>query len=443
MAIFWTLILAMARTTVSTGIHSIIFWQNSLIIFQGYVNQNNMWRQVRNFIIDVSPLPETTKISGIHWQTAQATSLQNIIFQMRPASPKNQQQGIFMENGSGGWMSDLIFNGGGIAAFMGNQQFTCRNLTFNNCNTAIYQNWGWVWNYKNLVVNNCKIGLDMSSGNGTAMTISTIIAQDAVFNNVDIGAVTTFGNGSSPVAAGGFICDNCDFRTTNVAIAYPNRTVIVPGGQVVQSYVQGRVYSVADTSIYSPDFNRSCYGPVAQSARVQTLANAPPKPSVLLDKNNYFVTRPKPQYEDVPVSKFVSVKDHGAKGDGVTDDTNAIQAILNSATFDQVVYFDHGVYIVSDTIQVPKNIRITGEIWPVIMAKGTAFSDWNNPKPVWRVGNPGDVGSVEMSDLVFGVQGPAVGAIMTEWNLESASPGSAGMIEAFFALHCLLVLTST
>lgn len=60
----------------------------------------------------------------------------------------NKQQGIFMNNGSGGITNGLVFNGGGICAFMGNQQFTARNFTFKNCNTAIYQNWGWVWAYK-------------------------------------------------------------------------------------------------------------------------------------------------------------------------------------------------------------------------------------------------------------------------------------------------------
>lgn len=40
--------------------------------------------------------------AGIHWQVAQATSLQNIIFNMRTdGGDANAQQGIFMDNGSG------------------------------------------------------------------------------------------------------------------------------------------------------------------------------------------------------------------------------------------------------------------------------------------------------------------------------------------------------
>lgn len=43
-----------------------------------YTNQNNFFRQVRNFIIDTTLMPVGSG-AGIHWQVAQATSLQNIV----------------------------------------------------------------------------------------------------------------------------------------------------------------------------------------------------------------------------------------------------------------------------------------------------------------------------------------------------------------------------
>lgn len=46
-----------------------------------YTNQNNFFRQVRNFVIDLTNMPMSTG-AGIHWQVAQATSLQNIVFNM-------------------------------------------------------------------------------------------------------------------------------------------------------------------------------------------------------------------------------------------------------------------------------------------------------------------------------------------------------------------------
>lgn len=162
---------------------------------------------------------------------------------------------------------------------------------------------------------------------------------------------------------------------------------------------------------------------VAQSAQT-----APTKPASLLTSSGNVFARSKPQYEGVAVSSFKSVKAAGAKGDGVTDDTAAIQALFNSVAATDVVYFDHGAYVVTSTVKVPKNIRITGEIWPLIMAGGsTSFKDQTNPQPVFQVGQPGDTGSVEMSDLIFETLGPQPGAVMVEWNVAETSQGSSGM----------------
>ena len=46
-----------------------------------WVNQNNFFRQIRNFILDLTAMPMSTG-AGIHWQVAQATILQNIVFNM-------------------------------------------------------------------------------------------------------------------------------------------------------------------------------------------------------------------------------------------------------------------------------------------------------------------------------------------------------------------------
>jgi len=79
-----------------------------------FVNQNQFFRQIRNFIFDMRSMPLTTDDNGqplaptgIHWQVAQATSLQNLVFQM-PTTATSTHVGIFMENGSGGFVSDLV-----------------------------------------------------------------------------------------------------------------------------------------------------------------------------------------------------------------------------------------------------------------------------------------------------------------------------------------------
>jgi glucan 1,3-beta-glucosidase len=45
-------------------------------------------------------------------------------------------------------MGDMIFNGGNLGMWLGNQQFTVRNVTFNGPATAIFAQWNWGWTYQ-------------------------------------------------------------------------------------------------------------------------------------------------------------------------------------------------------------------------------------------------------------------------------------------------------
>ena len=109
-----------------------------------YGATNVFWRQVRNMILDMTQIPASSSATGIHWPTGQATSIQNVVFEMS-SDAGTQHLGILIDQGSGGFMNDLVFNGGLYGATFGNQQFTMRNLTFNNAVTAINQIWDWGW----------------------------------------------------------------------------------------------------------------------------------------------------------------------------------------------------------------------------------------------------------------------------------------------------------
>ena len=390
-----------------------------------YTNQNNFYRQVRNFVIDITNMPATGG-ACIHWQVAQATSLQNIVFNMVQGGTNNKQEGIFMDNGSGGFYSDLVFNGGGFGMFVGNQQFTTRNLTFNNCNTAVYMNWNWVWNLKSLSVNNCGVGVNMSQGYPGNTTVGSVVLQDSKFVGTPKGVITAFStNGNTPATGNTLVIDNVDFTGSTDAVVSITGATLLAGGSVVSSWAQGHGYTTGDDGSAS---TATCASAAASatSTAVSGSLTAPTKPSTLMDGLNVF-ERSKPQYESVPSSSFVSVKSAGAKGDGLTDDTASIQNAMNSLTSGQVLYFDHGAYVITSTVKVPSNIKMTGEIWPLIMASGTAFQNQASPAPVFQVGQPGDTGAVEMSDLIFATKGPAPGAIMIEWNVAETSQGASGM----------------
>ena len=399
-----------------------------------YINQNNFFRQIRNFVIDLTAMPPSAG-TGIHWQVAQATSLQNIVFNMVKGS---NQQGIFMDNGSGGFMTDLVFNGGNFGAFFGNQQFTTRNLTFNNVKTAIFMNWNWLWTLKSLTINNCGVGINMTTG-GSNQTVGSVLVQDSTFSGTPVGIATAYNKGNNVPATGGtLIIDNVDFSGSQNAIVDMSGSTILAGGSKIASWGQGNAYTTGTsvTAAHKRGTNTSIAPNAATQVVIQGALAAPSKPASLLNGQGYVFERSKLQYENVPSSSFVSVKSAGAKGDGVTDDTAAIQAVLNQATADNIIYFDHGAYIITSTVKVPKNARITGEIWPLIMANGPSFSDEANPAPVFQVGQPGDIGAVEMSDLIFETKGAAPGAILVEWNVAepAGSQGASGMWDVHFRI---------
>src|SRR3569833_881448 len=379
-------------------------------------NQNNFFRQVRNFVIDLTQMP-ASKGAGIHWQVAQATSLQNIVFNMRTdAGAANKQIGIFMDNGSGGFMSDLTFNGGQYGAFFGNQQFTTRNMTFNGCQTAIFMNWNWAWTIQDVRINNCGVGIDMANG-GASQTVGSVLLVDSVIANTPVGISTVYVP-SSPATNGSLIIDNVDM-SQNVPVAVQAaaaKTPLLAGNARIASWVQGKANSGGASAKAAAGAGGNSF------AAVQAPQSAVAKPDALLDKATGKVfTRSKPQYEHVPASSFVSVTAAGAVGEGKTDDTKAIQAVFDGAKPGQVVYFDHGAYLVTDTIRVPCNISMTGEIWPLIVAGGeSSFKDQKNPKPVFQVGQPGEAGRVEMSDMIFQTAGPQPGAVMIKRNKAEA-----------------------
>lgn len=58
------------------------YWSENL----NWVSVNNFYRQIRNLVIDTTNVAPGTACTGIHWPTSQATSLQNVKFNMPTAA---------------------------------------------------------------------------------------------------------------------------------------------------------------------------------------------------------------------------------------------------------------------------------------------------------------------------------------------------------------------
>lgn len=85
-----------------------------------------------------------------------------------------------MENGSGGFLGDLVFVGGKFgsvirilcfgsiitchSAFFGNQQFTTSHLIFFGCATAMQIHWDWAWTMQDIVIEQCGQGIVIVGG---------------------------------------------------------------------------------------------------------------------------------------------------------------------------------------------------------------------------------------------------------------------------------------
>ncbi|KAL2016783.1 hypothetical protein VTK56DRAFT_2996 [Thermocarpiscus australiensis] len=364
---------------------------------------NVFWRQVANFVIDISAIPPATLVAGVHWPSSQATSLSNIVFNMSDA-PGNQHQGLFIEEGSGGYIGDLVFYGGAQAMSIGNQQFTFRNITINNAKTAVQQLWSWGWTYKGVSINNCEVGFDFTANSDGNLQVGTITILDSEIKNTPIGISFGSANASNPPAANSFIFENVRLDNVPTAIRGPSGTVLAgsSGVSVIESWGRGHEYTASSGPT-------SFEGPISPNPRPAGLASG-----------TAFYERSKPQYEDVPVSEFVSARDAGAAGDGATDDSDALNALFRSAAAaGKIVFLDAGMYLVTKTVQIPPGSRIVGEAYPVILSSGAFFADAANPQPVVQVGTAGALGRVEWSNTIVSTRGAQAGAILVEYNLAS------------------------
>ncbi|KAF4222546.1 hypothetical protein CNMCM6805_002191 [Aspergillus fumigatiaffinis] len=359
---------------------------------QGWISTNVFFRQIRNLILDLTAIPAGTAATGIHWPTGQATSIQNVQIRMSSGAG-TQHQGLFIENG-------------GLYGFnIGNQQFTMRNLHISDAVVGISQIWNWGWTYQGLTLTNCTTAFSIANGGPGAQLVGSAIVLDSTIEDCPVFVETAWQ--SSSQSNGSLILENVALNNVPVAVKGPSGTVLAGSGgaMTISAWGQGHKYTPS--------------GPT----NFQGAITAPTRPSALLSGGRYY-TKSKPQYEASPTSSFLSVRSAGAKGDGSTDDTAAIQSALTTAVGSgRIVYFDQGVYKVTGTLYIPPGSRIVGEAYPVIMASGSLWSNINQPVPVIQVGKAGESGSIEWSDMIVSTQGSTPGAVLIEWNL-AASQGS-------------------
>ncbi|GKT58402.1 glucan 1,3-beta-glucosidase [Colletotrichum tofieldiae] len=383
---------------------------------QWYINQNQFFRQIRNFRFDLNDMPESTAENdqdlvptGIHWQVSQATSLQNLVFDM-PTTSTTTAVGIFTENGSGGFVSDLEFNGGNIGWRAGSQQYTARNLVFNQCNMAVQMVWDWGWNWQRITVNGGSIAFNISGvGGNSGQGIGSVSIIDSTISDVEVGVLT-----NSLSTSPNIVLDNTNFENVANPVMAASGNIILSGNS--RLWATGKRYNGSDGS--------------TQTGAV----TAPGRGTGLDDSNGLLYVRSRPQYEKNSVGSFlVATTDGGCKNDATGDQASCINTFLRRAVDNsQIAYFPAGVYAVGSTVNIPTNSVVQGSLWSQILGSGFYFSDMKNPKVMVQVGNKGDIGTMEITDMLFSVRGATAGAILMEWNVAAVSQGSAAMWDSHF-----------
>jgi hypothetical protein len=118
------------------------------------------------------------------------------------------------------------------------------------------------------------------------------------------------------------------------------------------------------------------------------------------------------------------VTQFGARGDGETDDTDAIR---NAIAAGRDVFFPEGTYPVSDTIGLRPDSRLFGEMWSVIdlAAESAGFEVPSSGKPLLGIPDDPDA-TVTLCHLRFHMRTP--GGIHCDWR---AGEGSA-MVDCTF-----------
>jgi glucan 1,3-beta-glucosidase len=179
-----------------------------------------------------------------------------------------------------------------------------KNVYFKDCTTA-FSGAGFVNQLQGATFDTCGIGVDLDFGAGSLVLLDS--------RSVNSGPVVRFhdptpnpGHRNNQIAIQNLVHDN-----SNPIVVEAGGRIVLPATGFIDTWVFGNVFPA------SPNYQQG------------TLYSTP-RPSKLLSNGKFF-TRAQPTYDEFALDQFVNVKavpGFTVKGDGRTDDSAALNAIL-------------------------------------------------------------------------------------------------------------------
>ncbi|KAF2671194.1 glycoside hydrolase family 55 protein [Microthyrium microscopicum] len=368
----------------------------------------DFFRTVKDLVFDTTAVPSSKSLAIILWSLSQGSQIQNVLFKMAPGAGATGHIGIqSVGANSPTFLNDLEFQGGHIGMSISDTQYQFKTMVFKGCTIGIKVNQMLVGTGQNLHFDGVGTGVD-STATGTAH-----------FNLIDSTAKNTkvvFSGAGSAVNTVALQNVKVDATTVRIGGASSLTGSVAAG----QTWLKGGKYAA---------------GAAGKSVSPGELIPTP-RGANLVDSTGAFVTVVPPTYKEFTVDQVINVKESGARGDGTSDDTAAIQAAVTAAAAKgSLLFFPFGTYIISDTIKVPKNSRLVGEAWTQLRATGAKFGSIGSPRPMIKIGEPGDVGLAQMSTFILDIKSSCPGLKLLEINMAGTKPGDVGFYDIHFPLN--------
>ncbi|KAF2091544.1 glycoside hydrolase family 55 protein [Saccharata proteae CBS 121410] len=371
----------------------------------GTVGTNNFFIAMKNVVIDSTNIDKDNSITLLDWGVSQATQLNNVVFTMPMYSTGHIGISMQYDYNSNVILSDLTFNGGAYGMNITGQQWAFKSMTFNGCTTGAKFNGGFDVVFVGSTFANCGTGIDAYGVAGSIVVLDT-----SVTNSGTLIASYNSGSGENSVILENIQSDG------NPTVKLDNNTVM--SGTISDTWVHGSMY------------NRG----VIQASYADALSMSTSRTEALLSENQFFLMSA-PTYQESSSARVFNIKSSSqfpVYGDGVTDDSVNINTLLEQQS-GMLIYFPAGTYLVKMTIFVDKNTMIIGDAYAsYISAAGDRFLNPDIPVPMVKVGNPGDMGIAQISDMMFTVSEVLPGCKLVEVNMAGRNPGDVGIWNSHF-----------